>query len=237
MAHRLAIGLALAALVIMLVPSVAIASVEGGCTGEATILGETYTPANDTAKNAIPIPDQDGVQVTYSGSVNFENKNHRGSVKVQVGPFNIEVGDWGGPNQQDERGVTNKTYELDDFRDKLPIWIPGVWKVTGDHAAGPNSCSGFAMIKLEGSPFSSPVGWVAMIGLVALAYLAVRAAMKRRMVAAAISALFLGLLVAIALMMFGIKPLDTVTTVVLPIVLAIIAVIGAMYSPRSPFSG
>jgi hypothetical protein len=237
MARRLSVGLVLAALVIMMVPSVALASVEGGCTGEATILGETYTPANDTPKNAIPIPNQEGVQVTYSGSVNFENKNHSGSVKVQVGPFNIAVGDWDGPNQQDERGVTNKIYELDDFRDKLPIWIPGVWKVSGEHSAGGNSCSGFAMIKLEGSALGSPVGLVTIVALVGLGYLAVRAIMKRRMVAAAIAAVFFGLFLAVALMMFGVKPLDTVTTVVVPIVLAIVAVVAAMYSPRSPFAG
>jgi hypothetical protein len=220
------------------VPSVASASITGECSGEATILGETYTPEkNDTTKTAIPIPDQDGVQVTYSGSVNFENKGHKGSVKVQVGPFNIKVGDWDGSNERDERGVANKIYELDDFRDELPIWIPGVWKVSGNHSAGPNSCSGFAMIKLEGSPFSSPVGWVVIVGLIALVYSAVRAAMKRRMVAAALSSVFGGLFLAMALMMFGIKPLDTLTTVVLPIVLAIIAVGVAMYRPRSPFAG
>lgn len=237
MARRISIRLVLAALVIALAPSVASASVTGECTGEATILGETYTPANDTPKNAIPIPDREGVQVTYSGSVNFENKNHSGSVKVQVGPFNIAVGDWDGANQQDDRGVTDKIYELDDFRDKLPIWIPGVWKVSGEHSAGPNSCTGFAMIKLEGSPFTNPVGLIVIVALIALIYLAVRAAMKRHMVAAALLALFAGLLLAVAVMMLGIKPLDTVTTVVIPILLAVVAVGFAMYRPRSPFAG
>lgn len=237
MARKISVSLVLATLVIALVPSVAFASVTAGCNGEATIKGETYTPANDTPGNAIPIPDEDGVQVTYSGGVDFENKDHSGVVKVQVGPFAIEVGDWEGSNEADERGVTNNIYELDDFRDKLPVWIPGVWKLSGNHSASGGDCSGFAMIKLEGSPFSSPIGLIVLVALIALIYLAVRAAMKRRMVAAAISAVFAGLFLALTLMMFGIKPLDTVTTVVVPILLAIIAVAFAMYRPRSPFAG
>ncbi len=237
MARRISVSLVLATLVIALVPSVASASVTTGCNGEATIKGETYTPANDTPGNAIPIPDEDGVEVTYSGGVTFENKGHEGSVKVQVGPFGINVGNWDGSNEQDDRGVVDKIYQLDDFRDKLPIWIPGVWKLSGNHSASGGDCTGFAMVRLEGSPFASPVGLVVMVVLIALVYLAVRAAMKRRMVAAAISAVFAGLFLAVTLMMFGIKPLDTLTTVVIPILLAIIAVAFAMYRPRSPFAG
>jgi hypothetical protein len=231
------LGLALGALVIMTVPNAALASVTAGCTGDAIILGETYTPANDTPKNAIPIPDQDGVEATYSGSVTFENKNHEGSITVRVGPFGIGLGDWEGSNQQDDRGVTNQIYELDDFRDKLPVWIPGVWKVTATHSASGGECSGFVVVKLAGSPFSSPVGWIVIAGLIGVAYLTIRATMKRRMVAAAIAAVFSGLFLALALMIFGVKPLDSLTTVVMPLALAIIAVVVAMYRPRSPFSG
>ncbi len=61
----------LAAFLVGLVPGVGSASVDGDCTGEATIEGVTYTPANDTPSNAIPIPDKEGVEVRYSGSVGF----------------------------------------------------------------------------------------------------------------------------------------------------------------------
>ena len=235
MARRLSISLVLAALVITLVPSVAVADVNRECFGEATIKGQTYTPENDTPGNAIPIPDEDGVLITYSGGVTFENKRHMGSVKVQVGPFPITVGDWEGSNEADDRGVENKTYELDDFRDKLPIWIPGVWRVSGTHTASGGECDGFAMIKLEGAALGSVVGWIALIGLIVFAYLAVRAAMKRQMVFATFAAFVAGLFLAILLMMFGVRPLDTVTTVVVPAVLGIIALIAAFTRPRSVF--
>ncbi len=235
MARRLSVSLLLAALVVALVPSVASASVTGMCDGEAKIKGETYTPANDTPSSAIPIPNEDGVQVTYSGSVGFENKGHEGAIKVQVGPFNIEVGDWEGSNEADERGVTDKIYELDDFRDELPIWIPGVWRVSGEHSASGGDCSGFAMIKLEGAALGNVVGWIALLAFVALVYVAVKSALRRRVFAAAFAALFAGFFLALLIMMFGIRPLDTLTTVIIPIVLAVIAAVVAVNRPRPVF--
>lgn len=235
MTRRLSIGLFLAALLVTFVPSVAFADVNEECFGEAKIKGETYTPANDTPGNAIPIPDEDGVQVTYSGGVTFENKNHEGSVKVQVGPFPIEVGDWEGSNEADERSVENRIYELDDFRDKLPIWIPGVWRVSGTHSASGGTCDGFAMIKLEGAALGNPVGWISLIGLIGAGYGAVNAAMKRQTVFATIAAFAAGIFLAILLMMFGIRPLDTLTTVILPVGLGVVALIFSLTRPKSVF--
>lgn len=235
MARKLLFGLVLAALVMALVPGVALGDVNDECYGEATIKGQTYTPDNDTPGNAIPIPNEDGVQATYSGAVSFENKNHSGSVSVQVGPFPITVGDWQGSNEADERSVTDKIYELDDFRDQLPVWIPGVWRVNGTHSASGGNCDGFAMIKLEGSALSSVAGWIALIGLLGLGYASVRAAMKRQTVFATIGAFGAGLFLAILLMMFGVRPLDTVTTVVIPVALGIIALVAALTRPRSAF--
>ncbi len=235
MARRLSTGLVLAALVVSLAPGISYADVNGECTGEATIKGQTYTPDNDTPGEAIPIPNEDGVQVTYSGSVGFENKGHSGSVSVQVGPFPITVGDWEGSNEADDRGVTNQIYELDDFRDQLPIWIPGVWRVNGEHNASGGSCDGFAMIKLEGAALGSVVGWIALIGLLGLGYAATRAAMKRQTVFATIAAFAAGLFLALLLMMFGVRPLDTVTTVILPVALGLIALVVALTRPRPAF--
>jgi hypothetical protein len=229
MARKLSIVALMAALVIALVPGSASASVDGMCTGEATIKGVTYTPANDTPGNAIPIPDEDGVQVTYSGSVEFENMSHSGVAKVQVGPFSITLGKaWSGTNTEDTRGVDGQVYELDDFRDKLPIWIPGVWKVSAEHSASGGECSGFAMVKLAGSPLGSVAGLIALIGLVATGFWVVMSLVRGSVVSGAIAGLLFGLFLALALMLWSIRPLDTLTTVVLPIALAIIAgVIGS----------
>ncbi len=234
MVRRLSIAAVMAALVISLVPGVATASVDGACSGEASIKGVSYTPANDTPGNAIPIPDEEGVIVTYSGSVGFENMGHSGVATVQVGPFNITLDKaWGGSNEQDDRGVTNQTYALDDFRDKLPIWIPGVWKVNASHSASGGECSGFAMIKLEGSPLGSVVGWVVLIGLIGLLYATVSAVVRKHWFAAAFAALFAGVFLALALMMWSIRPLDTLTLVVMPIILAALAAIAVIVMGRS----
>jgi hypothetical protein len=225
MARIFSILLLLVTLMVAIHPGVASADVTGDCDGEATIKGVTYTPNNDTPKSAIPIPNEDGVLITYSGSVGFENKNHSGSAEVQVGPFGITLGDpWSASNEQDERSVTDGVYELDDFRNKLPIWIPGVWKVTASHEASGGSCSGFAMIKLEGNPLGSIAGWIVLVGLLALAYATVRSITKHRTVGAGLAALFFGLFLAAALMMWGVKPLETLTVVVVPLLLTVAAV-------------
>lgn len=234
MARRLTITALLTVLVIALVPNVAAASVTGECTGEATIKSVDYTPANDTPKNAIPIPDEAGVIVTYSGSVGFVNTNHSGAAKVQVGPFAITLDKpWGGSNDADDRGVVNQTYELDDFRDKLPIWIPGVWKVTASHSADGGDCSGFAMIKLEGNPLGNVVGWIVLVGLLGTVFWAAMAMIRKRMVSAALAALIFGIFLSLALMMWKVRPLDTLTTVIVPIVLAILAAVVVSLSARS----
>ena len=189
-----------------------------------------YTPANDTPSNAIPIPDEAGVKVTYSGSVGFENKGHSGVAKVQVGPFNITLDKpWGGSNEDDDRGVTNQIYELGDFRDKLPIWIPGVWKVSASHSASGGECSGFAMITLEGNPLGNPVGWIVLVGLIGSAVWLISTIRKKRMFSAAFAALIFGLFLSLALMMWKVRPLDLMTTVIIPILLAVLAVVAASY--------
>ncbi|MDJ0952681.1 MAG: hypothetical protein QNJ81_03275 [Acidimicrobiia bacterium] len=234
MVRRLSITAILAALVLTLAPGIAPASVTGECTGEATIKGVTYTPANDTPSNAIPIPNERGVQVTYSGSVGFANTNHSGVAKVQVGPFNITLAEpWRDPNTADQRSVQDQIYELDDFRDKLPIWIPGVWKVTATHSADGGSCSGFAMIELEGNPLSNVVGWLVLIGLIGTGYWLISAIVRKHPVSAAFAALLFGFLLSLALMMWKIRPLDTFTTVVLPIVLAFLAALAVIIMSRS----
>jgi hypothetical protein len=236
MARKLSIAAILAVLVVALIPGTATASVDGDCTGEAIIKGVPYTPANDTAGNAIPIPDEKGVQVTYSGSVDFVNTNHSGSAKVQVGPFNITLDKpWGGANGLDDRGVEDQTYQLDDFRDKLPIWIPGVWKVSASHSADGGSCSGFAMIVLEGNPLGNFVGWIVLIGLLGTGFWAVSSIIRKRAASAAIAALILGIFLSLGLMMWKVRPLDTLTTVILPILLALLAIFAVMMlnRPRS----
>ncbi len=224
----------LAVIVVALIPGIASADVLGECDGEAIIKGVTYTPENDTPATAIPIPNEKGVKVTYSGAVDFENKNHSGAAKVQVGPFKITLDKpWGGPNGDDDRRVDDQIYRLDDFRDKLPIWIPGVWKVSAAHTASGGDCSGFAMIELEGNPLGNVIGWIVLVGMIGTGYWAVSAIVRKHAASAAIAALVFGVLLSVALMMWKVRPLDTLTTVILPIVLAVLGALAVVLLSRS----
>ena len=80
------------------------------------------------------------------------------------------------------------------------------------------------MIKLAGNPLGNVLGWIVLVGLLGLAYAIVRSITKHRMVGAALAALFFGLFLATALMMWGVKPLDTLTVVVVPLLLAVVAI-------------
>ncbi len=172
MVRRLAFLLFTTGLLLAMMPSIATAGVEpeGACWGTAVINGVTYTPDNDTRSNAIPIPDEEGVLIDYTGTVNFENLDHSGEIAVRIAGFDIGIAEWGDPNTDDTRGAAG-IYELDDAYEKIddvvPFGrVPGIWVVSGSHTASGGECSGTAMIKIEGNPLSNPLGWIALGGLV-----------------------------------------------------------------------
>ncbi len=140
------------------------------CSGTATIEGVDYTPANDTPGNAIPIPNAEGVRIRWTGTADMDNSSHNGSLYVNVAGFNVRVASWTGGGT--ERG-SGGFYELDDFYEELdrivPIGrVPGVWKISGEHNAE-KRCAGFAMIRLEGNPLGTLVGWIVVVGLLVTA--------------------------------------------------------------------
>lgn len=165
-------GLVMVMLLAAPVPAAMASITEGAdvCNGSATIKGVKYTPANDTVGNAIPIPNEKGVRIPWTGEAKMDNSSHSGSLYVNVAGFNIRVADWSGGGVEEG---SSGTYELDDFYDELdrivPIGrVPGVWKVSGEHNAE-KTCKGFAMIRLEGNPLGTLAGWIVIIGLVVTA--------------------------------------------------------------------
>lgn len=155
-------AIAAAAVATLVLAAPALADVTAGCSGEATIDGVTYTPANDTPSNPIVVPKDEGVVIPWKGATTFDNNGHGGSLNLTVGPFSIEVADWADtngprPNQQNNEGE----YSLDEFyEDRSPFGrnVVGIYEVTGNHTADGGSCSGNAMVKFEGNVLSSPVG-------------------------------------------------------------------------------
>jgi len=108
--------------------------------------------------------------------------------------------------------------------------------VSASHSASGGECSGYAMIKLEGNPLGNPVGWVTLIGLIGTGYWAVSAIVRKHPVSAAFAALLFGIFLALGLMMWKVRPLDTMTTVIVPVGLAILAPLVVMLMSRSSSS-
>jgi hypothetical protein len=163
------IGTVMVVILVAPVPAALASITEGAdvCGGTATIKNVEYSPANDTPGNAIPIPNEEGVRIPWTGTANMDNSSHNGSLYVNVAGFNIRVASWEGGGV--EKG-SNGVYELDDFYEELdsivPLGrVPGVWRVSGEHNAE-KRCAGFAMIRLEGNPLGTLIGWIVIVGLI-----------------------------------------------------------------------
>jgi len=152
--------------VLTMLPLAASAGVTGGCSASATIGGVTYTPGNDTPDNPVLVPaDQDGVEIPWTGSVPFENKNHNGELRLALPIGSVQIAAWGHPNEGDDRAASG-TYALDSFWEMLGFRITGMYTVSGFHDASGGSCTGFAVVKFTGSPLGTPVGIVVVAGAV-----------------------------------------------------------------------
>ena len=143
------------------------AAVTGGCTGEATVDGVAYGPDNDTPSNAIVVPDRDDVTASYSGEVPFANTNFTGDAGIKVGPVVVKVVDWQGANSEDVRGSEGE-YSLSEFKAALPVdvGVTGIYEVIVNHSADGGTCRANVFVKFEGNPLSTPLGMVAVAGLV-----------------------------------------------------------------------
>lgn len=140
---------------LLILPAAALAGIDGGCTGSVVIDGNTYGPNNDTVGNPIVVPiEKDGLVADWEGQVPFDNRNHQGELGIVVGPFTIQIADWGAPNDGNDQGNSG-SYSIEEFRDLFPVpvsLIPrGVYQLSGEHSADGGKCTGTVMVKLEGT--------------------------------------------------------------------------------------
>lgn len=141
------------------------AKLTGPCEGTATIDGITYDASFDTAENPILVPeDRAGLRIPYSGSITVQNTNYLGAVGVVVGPATVNVADWGFDENPDDVRATapGAVYVLGSELDNLV----GLYEVTAFHDADGGNCDATAMVKLDGSVLSTPVGAGATAGAV-----------------------------------------------------------------------
>lgn len=161
---RLAIVLGVL-LSVLILPATALAGIDGGCTGSVVIDGNTYGPNNDTVANPIVVPiEKKGVVAIWEGKVPFDNENNQGDLGIVVGPFTIQIADWGDPNPANSQGNSG-SYSIDEFKDEFPVpesLIPrGVYQLSGKHTADGGTCTGMVMVKLEGS---GTIGIASVVG-------------------------------------------------------------------------
>ncbi len=140
---------------VLMVPTAALAGIDGGCTGSVTIDGIPYGPNNDTVSNPIVVPmDKEGVVAIWDAAVPFDNANNAGNLGIVVGPFTIQIAGWGDANPGNSQGNAG-TYTIEEFKDEFPVpesLIPrGVYQLSGEHTADGGRCTGTVMVKLEGS--------------------------------------------------------------------------------------
>ena len=169
--RTLVAGIAITGLV--MITGAALAVSVGPCNGSVQIDGVTYTPENDSAANPIVVPDKDGLVAAWTGTTDVVIKNHSGSVGVVVGPGTIVLATWDGENADDEVGSSGD-YNVDEARDLLPFDVVGLYELSASHSGDGGTCSGSAMVLIEGNPLQTPVGAgaaggaaLAFVGLVA----------------------------------------------------------------------
>ena len=150
---------------VLILPAIALAGIEGGCTGSVVIDGNTYGPNNDTVGNPIVVPiEKEGVVALWEAEVPFANENNDGNLGIVVGPFTIQIAGWGDPNTDNSQGNSG-TYSIEEFKDEFPVpesLIPrGVYQLSGEHTADGGTCTGSVMVKLEGT---GTVGIASVVG-------------------------------------------------------------------------
>lgn len=154
---RAAAALGLTAfLYLLLSPMVAEAGLSGDCPIDqnwAVIQGKQYTAANDTADDPVVLPAGETLEIEYLGTTSVPITDHHGQIAIGLGPGNVVVEPWGNPNKPNPTLSKGGTYSLE-----VPD-IVGIYEVTGFHEGKGGSCSGNAVLKIEGkNPVTTPIG-------------------------------------------------------------------------------
>jgi hypothetical protein len=162
-------------------PAAAHVTPAGSCDGSGTINGKTYTPANDTPGNPVHLPDKGTVH--YQGHTATLTKPHHGHIDVVIGPAKVTIYSWASANDGNKLASTGDK-DLKKAYDKLPIGIAGLYKITGEHFNGNTLyCSGWAYVKFDKSPLSTPIGAGALGATVLTGIGVVGAAFGKKVVA------------------------------------------------------
>jgi hypothetical protein len=131
---------------------------DGSSLDQATAAdGEITDPETGKATATASDPfvvDNDGV-VRYSGQTDNVITDHTWKVTM-LGVTVLSGGSENASRTQEDSGEV-------DLGDELPFKFTGLIKVEGDLTGTGGSCSGDGFIKVQGSPFASPITWAGLI--------------------------------------------------------------------------
>jgi len=130
-----------------------------GCSGSAVITspdGETYE--GDARDVSVEVP-REGV-AAWEGSINPVTHNHFGEVNLAVGPLDVQLGKWGPSENADDEASSSGTKEIPTI---MQYALPGEYVVSGFHQGDEGGCSGFVVVAVDVSPFSTPTGVGALV--------------------------------------------------------------------------
>lgn len=154
-AARAAVLSLLALILLLLGAGTAEAGISGPCPSNenfAIIEGTRYTPANDTADDPVVLPAGETLQIEYTGTTTAAITDHQGEIAIDIGPAGYVVETWGNPNKPRPKMTKAGTYTLE-----VPN-VVGIFDVSGFHSGTGGRCDGFAVVKIEGNPLTTPVG-------------------------------------------------------------------------------
>ena len=146
-----------------------------GCGGSATVKaknGKVYQLDANAAELTAP---RDGT-ASWSGAITTVTHNHRGAVRLKLGPLSVTLGTWGPSPNAGNESKRSGIKQIPSIVSQVP---PGKYVVTGFHRGTEGGCAGKVTIDLEGSIFSTPAGIVSVAGTVLSAVVLALAARPR----------------------------------------------------------
>lgn len=156
MRRRSALAAGVACVWAVVTATAAGASVTGPCDGSVTIDGVTYGPDNDSTSDPIVVP-ADASEASWEGTTGTPITDHRGQLEVVLGPGAVEIASWSGENA-DREVRAEGTHSITATRAELGVDLVGVYVLRGRHEGTGGACTGSVVVRLEGSPLSTPVG-------------------------------------------------------------------------------
>jgi hypothetical protein len=199
---------------------------ELGCSASAAIVDGDKTYRVDASSSTAKVPRQG--TANYEGGVETVTHDHFGDITVKVLAFSVKVGDWGPSDNASAITSYNGVKQIPGVFKLVP---PGKYAVSGFHQnADGKRCAGHITLDVQGSPFSSPLGSISVIGTLGSLIGFVWAGRGGRYIGG-ISGFFLGLFAIGDAILFKLANSDATALLALPVLFVIAGIAFAGWGP------